>query len=188
LRWLAFAPLLLLTNCAVTLPFNHRLAYDSVTQVKAIKAPVGPLSLVWIPGNFPERIDTQGASGFVGMASQTRIPTGVGLASRITEALDAAAGVSPAAERKLTIRILKADSRFEYSAGIFNVTEVIDEGRCTLEAEFTSGDITWTGKFEAKDREGRVGGRSATGVLESVWDDIAVQVAKDVVNHLSPKP
>jgi hypothetical protein len=86
--------LVFLSGCAVNLPFNHRLAYASVRDAKQMhRIGARVIAIRWIPETFPESIDVQGASGVVGSASQTRIPTGVGLASRILEVLDAAIGV-----------------------------------------------------------------------------------------------
>ena len=187
MKALALLPLLALTGCAVTLPFNNRLSYEVVSTAKALNGTqAGPIQLIWEPSSFPGRIDTQGASGFVGVASQTRIPTGVAIASRVNEGLDMAMGVAPGAPRKLTIKIIKAKSTFQYSAGIFNVTPVIDTGGCTFEAAFSCGDIAWTGSYKASSKDKAIGGSSSTGVLEKVWDDIAMQVCTDVVSHLAP--
>jgi hypothetical protein len=187
MRWAGLLPLVLFTGCAVTLPFTHRLSYDVVGSAKAMRAgAVGPITLAWDPASFPKRIDTQGASGFVGVASQTRIPTGVALASRIAEALDVTVGVAANAPRTLTIKVLSAQSKFQYSAGIFNITPALDYGECTFEAEFRYGDLTWSGKYTAKSKDKSIGGKSTTAVLEKVWDDVTLQVLKDVLDHLAP--
>lgn len=77
--------------------------------------------ITWSPSSFPTRIDVQGASGYVGSASQTRIPTGVAMAARISEAISAFTQVSPNG-LPLLIDVIEAKSKFEYSAGVFNVT------------------------------------------------------------------
>jgi hypothetical protein len=66
-----------------------------------------------VPETFPESIDFQGASGFVGSLSQSRIPTGVGLASRIVEVLDTAIGVNDSSTTILTIRVGSVPIRVE---------------------------------------------------------------------------
>jgi hypothetical protein len=76
------------SGCAVNLPFNNRAAYPTIQDAKSLSAVnKGPISVKWIPATFTERIDVQGASGFVGGGSQTRIPTGIALSNRITEVL-----------------------------------------------------------------------------------------------------
>ena len=93
--------LMLLAGCSVTLPFNNRLNYDIVSRAKQMEATAtGPLNISWDPTDFPNRIDSQGASGFIGGGSQTKIPTGVALTSRITESLDVAVGLK-ALKRKV---------------------------------------------------------------------------------------
>lgn len=175
----------LLSGCAVNLPFNTRLSYPTVLEAEHLSAKSkGPVAVQWSPSSFPERVDTQGASGFVGGGSRTRIPTGVALASRILEALDHSVGVLESSDKKLTITVVKAETKFEYSAGFFNVTPAIDEGECTFEATFAVGDKRWTQTFHAQMEDPKVGGTSQTGVLEKVWDNIALQVANSVVQHL----
>lgn len=176
---------LLASGCAVNLPFNNRLSYSAVQDAKnSANTNKGPISVKWIPANFPELVDFQGASGFVGGGTQTRIPTGVALASRILEVLDASVGLRATSNKTLTIEIINAETEFEYSAGIFNITPAIDVGRCTLEAAFLLGDRRWREKFSAELKDPTIGGTSQTGVLEKVWDDIAIQVGRNVVQHL----
>lgn len=173
------------SGCAVNLPFNNRLSYPSVRDAKNFaETTKGPIAVKWIPPSFPERIDVQGASGFVGGGSQTRIPTGVGLTNRILEAFDASIGVLDSSNKTLTIEIIKAETEFEYSAGFFNITPAIDVGRCRLEAEFATGDKRWKEKFFSESKDPTIGGTSQTAVVEKVWDDIAIQVVKNVIQHL----
>lgn len=173
------------SGCAVNLPFNNRLSYSAVSSAKNLAAKAkGPIAVKWVPPGFPERIDVQGASGYVGGASQTRIPIGAGLANRITEGLDSAMGVNDSSKKILTIDIYNAKTEFEYSAGIFNVTPAIDVARCTLEAEFSIGKKRWKETFSSELKDPTIGGSSQTGVVEQVWDDIAIQVVKNVVSHL----
>jgi hypothetical protein len=177
--------LVFLSGCAVNLPFNHRLAYASVRDAKQMhRVGAQVIAIKWIPETFPERIDVQGASGVVGSASQTRIPTGVGLASRILEVLDAAIGVDDSSKAILTITVVEAKSEFEYSAGFLNVTPAIDVGRCFFEADFSLGDEKWRERFTAEAKDPTIGGTSQTGILERVWDDIALQVGRSVTRRL----
>ncbi len=173
------------SGCAVNLPFNNRLSYSAVSSAKdlAVKAK-GPIAVKWVPPSFPERVDVQGASGYVGGVSQTRIPIGVGLANRISEGLDSAIGVNDSSKKILTIDIYNAKTEFEYSAGIFNVTPAIDVARCTLEAEFSIGKKRWKETFFSELKDPTIGGSSQTGVVEKVWDDIAIQVVRNVVKNL----
>jgi len=173
------------SGCAVNLPFNNRLAYSTVQNAKDISASQkGPIVVKWIPQTFPDRIDVQGAAGFVGGGSQTRVPTGVGLSNRIIEVLDVMVGVEKSSEKVLTITVIEAKSEFEYSAGFFNVTPAIDVGRCVFEAEFICGDKRWKEKFTAEEKDPTIGGTSQTGILEKVWDDIALQVGRNIIRHM----
>jgi len=176
---------LVASGCAVNLPFNNRLAYPIVQEAKDMSAiKKGPVSVKWISPAFPERIDVQGSSGFVGGGSRTRIPTGVGLANRIIEVLDVIVGVNKSSDKLLTITVIEAKSEFEYSAGFFNVTPAIDVGRCVFEAEFILGNKQWKQKFTAEEKDPTIGGTSQTGVLEKVWDNIALQVGRSVRQHM----
>jgi uncharacterized lipoprotein YmbA len=186
-RSLGVAAVLFLSGCAINLPFNSRLSYQTVIDAQHLSAKSeGPIAIRWVPGSFPERIDTQGASGFVGGGSRTRVPTGVALASRILEGLDASVGVVESSKKVLTITVVKAETKFQYSAGFFNVTPAIDKGECTLEATFAIGEKSWTQTFHAEATDPKVGGTSQTAILEKVWDTTALQVVQNVVEHLKP--
>ena len=169
--------------CTVTLPFQNRVSYEAVADAKAVKKDGPGLAVKWLPVSFPERVDVQGASGFVGGGSRTRVPTGPAISQRVTELLDASMGLKSTGT-PLTIEVVNAHSTFEYSAGFFNVTPAIDRAGCTFEAKFTLGSKTWTNTFKAEKKDPKVGGSSQTGLLEQVWDDIAVQVYKDVMAHV----
>lgn len=174
-----------LSGCTVTLPFNTRPSFDTVTQARGLNAKSeGPVKVTWVPSSFPDRIDVEGASGFVGGGSRTRIPTGPGLSSRILETLDAAVGVNSSAPKVLTLTIKNAKTKFQYSAGIFNVTPAIDRASCDLDVDFAVGSEHWSQTFHAEARDPKVGGSSQTGLVEQVWDDIALQVTKNVVAHM----
>ncbi|MDO6406470.1 hypothetical protein [Pantoea phytobeneficialis] len=175
-----------LSGCAISLPFNNRLAYSSITDMKSvqIQGEKPRLSITWNPADFPQRIDIQGSDGFVGGGSRTRVPTGVALSSRIEEAISTYADLVPNG-KDLTITILEAHSGFEYSAGMFNITPAIDVGKVTLNASFNLNGKTWTQQFSSYKKDPTIGGTSATGILESAWDDVAVQVAKSVASHIN---
>lgn len=174
----------MLTGCAVNLPFNNRLNYTSVSQLSEIQKTKEVITIKWNPNTFPQRIDVQGADGFVGGGSRTRIPTGVALSSRIEEALSQFVQLSPNGN-PLTITVESARSGFEYSAGIFNVTPAIDVANVTFTATFEYKGEKWSKTFTSKLKDPKIGGSSQTGLLDSAWDDIAVQVAKDVALHLN---
>ena len=174
----------ILTGCAVNLPFNNRLNYTSVSQLSEIQKTKEIIFIKWNPSTFPQRIDVQGADGFVGGGSRTRIPTGVALSSRIEEALSQFVQLSPSGN-PLTITVDKARSGFEYSAGIFNITPAIDVANVTFTATFEYKNEKWTKTFTSNIKDPKIGGSSQTGLLDSAWDDIAVQVAKDVATHLN---
>lgn len=181
----AAAAVSLLSGCAINLPFNTRASYSTVQQAQSLSAKsAGPISVKWDPASFPDRIDVQGASGFVGGGSKTRIPTGVGLSSRILEALDSAVGVNNSSQKVLTLTIKSAKTEFQYSAGFFNVTPAIDQATCNLDVDFAIGDKRWSQTFHAENKDSKVGGTSQTAPVEKVWDDIALQVARNVVQHL----
>ncbi|TLN00281.1 hypothetical protein FDZ73_19905, partial [bacterium] len=117
------ATLFLITGCAVNLPFNNRLDYSCVSEAKKLNSSkLKPVSIEWTPRGFPNRIDVQGASGFVGGGTQTRVPTGVGLSNRIMEALDTSIGIDNNSKNVLEIHVLSAKTKFEFSAGAFNIT------------------------------------------------------------------
>ncbi|MEO5829913.1 MAG: hypothetical protein ABIQ36_05035 [Rhodanobacter sp.] len=182
---IAAAAASLLSGCAVNLPFNTRASYQTVQAAKDISGKSnGPIAVRWNPTSFPDRIDVQGASGFVGGGTKTRIPTGVGLSSRILESLDAAVGVSDSAQKILTLTIKSAKTKFQYSAGIFNITPAIDRASCDIEVDFALGDKHWSQAFHAENKDPKVGGTSQTAPVEKVWDDVALQVTKSVVQHL----
>lgn len=173
----------ILTGCTVNLPFNNRLNYSSISQLSTLPKLSDKIVIKWNPETFPQRIDVQGSDGFVGGGSRTRIPTGVALSNRIEEAIAQYVTISPDG-KPLIITVENARSGFEYSAGIFNVTPGIDVANVTLTATFSYEDKHWTSIYTSKLKDPKIGGSSQTGLLESAWDDIAIQVAKDVSKNL----
>jgi len=98
--------------------------------------------------------------------------------------LDVMVGVKKSSDKILTITVIEAKSEFEYSAGFFNITPAIDVGRSVFEAEFICGDKRWKEKFTTEEKDPTIGGTSQTGVLEKVWDNIALQVGRSVSQHM----
>jgi hypothetical protein len=186
---LAFLVVIVLSvsGCAVNLPFNTRADYDSILKAKALSIEKNPIAVKWVPVNFPERVDIKGASGFVGRGSMTRIPIGAAISKRVIELLDVTCGVDQSSRRILTVDVIDANPEFEYSANIFNLTPGMDVGRCTFEAEFTYGDIQWRKKYTASYEDYQVGAKSQTGVLETAFDDIALQVVNDIAQNIFGK-
>jgi hypothetical protein len=80
--------------------------------------------------------------------------------------------------------VIEAKSEFEYSAGLFYVCPAIDVGRCVFEAEFICGDKRWKEKFTTEEKDPTIDGTSQTIVLEKVWDNIALQVGRNVIQHM----
>ncbi|HEE5438022.1 hypothetical protein WBV44_04750 [Acinetobacter baumannii] len=172
-----------LTGCAVNLPYNNRLNYTSISELSNLPKVQDTVYIKWNPDTFPQRIDIQGSDGFVGGGTRTRIPTGVALSSRIEEAIAQIAKLSSNGS-PLTITVEKARSGFEYTAGILNRAPAIDVADVTLVATFEYKGQKWTNTFNSKLKDPKMGGSSQTGLLDKAWDDIAVQVAKDVSKHL----
>lgn len=173
------------SGCAVNLPFTTRPTFEIVSQARELDAKsMGPISVIWVPASFPDRVDVEGASGFVGGGSRTRIPIGPDLSGRILETLDAAVGIDPTSTKVLRITIKKAKTKFTYSAGIFNATPAIDWASCKLDVDFAYGSKHWHQLFHSEAKDPRVGGSSQTGLVEHVWDEIALQVTRNVVEHL----
>jgi hypothetical protein len=176
---------LLAAGCTVHLPFSHGLSYPNRTEARALHQAEAPvLAIRWDPPTFPHRVDTQSPSGFVGGSTVARIPTGPALTSRILQVLDEANGVHPNAPHELTIRVIRADTDFEYSA-YGGVTPAIDRARCELEIEFVYGAARWRDTFVADEVDPAIGAASPTGVLESVWDRVALEVGRSVAERLA---
>lgn len=175
----------LLTGCAVSLPFNNRLGFDSVKEIQSsVRLEKKPsLNIKWDPISFPKRIDIQGSDGFVGGGSRTRVPTGVALSARIEEAIATFSNISIDG-KSLVITVIEAKSGFEYSAGMFNITPAIDVGTVYLKASFNMDGVTWSNEYSSQRKDPTIGGTSQTGILESAWDNVAVQVAKDVASRI----
>ncbi len=172
---------LLLGGCAVALPINERLSYQYEDKAASLKiANIEDISLRWIPEDFPSRIDIQGASGFVGGGSRTRVPTGIALSNRIRNVLDKAIGIDRNSSRVLTITIIDAKSEFSYGFASSELTY----GESYLKAKFEFNGKTWEEEFSAKYDTENVAPTYGYR-LEHAWDEVSLQVGKSVVNHLS---
>ncbi len=175
----------LLAGCTTNLPFSHRLASSELVEAGSLSsAKLGPVSLEWFPVDFPNREDVQSASGFLGWWPKARIPTGIGLARRIEKALDTAVGIESRSKSALQIAVLGAVSKFEFAPGMFLSIPEIDYGWCSFEAEFVYDGYRWRQAFVSEEKNASSGYSRQTGPLEKAWDNIALQVAKSVVNNI----
>ncbi|MCX8641346.1 MULTISPECIES: hypothetical protein [unclassified Gilliamella] len=169
----------ILSGCSVHLQFNDRLSYQSLKQIKSeIHLPQKQnLNIVWVPDSFTSRIDIQGSSGFIGGGSRTRIPTGIGLSTRIEEAISTYADINSGG-KKLTIIVNNAKTKFTY--GMTN----IDNASVYLNLTFELSGKTWTKEFSTKQNDSGVKDANMTSVVEYAWDQIALDVAREVAKHL----
>lgn len=169
----------LLGGCAISLPLNERLSYkfeEKATELDAQKH--GPIAVKWAPADFPERVDIQGASGFVGGGSRTRVPTGVAMASRINNVLDKAIGIDKGSPNTLMLHVLSAKSEFRYGFASSELTY----GAMHMQIEFEYAGNTWTESFSAEVEAGLA--QTFGYRLENAWDQVAYDVGKSVVSHI----
>jgi len=177
---------IVLVGCAVSMPFNNRLSFTAVKDMMTVDKMNKKIAIQWQPTTFPSKVDIQGADAFIGSLSRTRVPTGPGLTSRVEEAISTFATLSPTGE-PLVIKVNYASSGFEYSAGPTDVVPSMDVGSMRLNAAFTFEGKTWSNIYASKVKDPTMGGSTTTSVLEEAWDNIAVQVAKDVAKHIKPQ-
>lgn len=184
MRIFAIMSLFILTGCTIIPNFNHRLNYNVITSTKAIqRLDAGPVQIEWAPINFPQRIDVQGAAGFVAHAAQIHIPIGAAISTRVIESLDTAIGVIPGSAKKVKINVINAKTEFTLTSGMIDPS-TISNANCVFEAEFTYENKSWSAKFNSDSKDLRIEGNA----IEKVWDDISFQVCKDIVNHLVLTP
>lgn len=173
--------LFLLGGCAIALPINERLSYQYENKAASLRTvDIGAISLQWIPKDFPSRIDIQGASGFVGGGSRTRVPTGIALSNRIRNVLDEAIGIDQGSSRQLTITVIEAKSKFRYGFASSELTY----GECIFKAKFEFNGAIWEKEFSAKNDTSTVAPTFGSR-LEYAWDEVSLQVGKSVVDQLS---
>jgi len=172
----------LLTGCVTKLSFDSRPNFETILEARNIPvSKKSPITIKWWPPNFPEMQDMQSPKGG---AYRVMTPTGASLASRIIEVLDASVGVNDASNRLLRIAVLVAESKFEFSSNAVKHNKTIVAASCNFEAEFILGNKAWTEKFFSERRVPEDSILSQTEVLERVWDDISLQVAKSVASNI----
>lgn len=174
---------------AVHPPFQHRPSYTTAAMARQdANTAAGPIRIKWLPSTFPGRVDAVKAASFGGSAAQTMVPTGMALSQRITELLDIMVGIDDSAADVLTLSIVSSATEIEYINAFAHPTVImstLDFGRCKLHINFAWRGDRWTREYTAQLRDTEVTGqRPPTAVLEEVWDDIALQVAQDVVRHI----
>ncbi|MCL4808948.1 MAG: hypothetical protein KJ062_14365 [Thermoanaerobaculia bacterium] len=173
-------------GCKVHMPFRFQLAPKVAAEAAAARgAASGPVALRWVPADFPERVDIQGASGYIGSVSRTRIPTGVAIATRVREYLETAVGVDAGARRVVTIQVVEAKSSYAYSARAKQHT--IDRGRCALRVEVDDGAARWSESYYSSDEPGGAP-PTPTEVLDGVWDEVSAALARDILRRLGGTP
>jgi hypothetical protein len=176
----------LLAGCAVSQPsFNNRLPDSAVAAAKELAVSrKEPIAIRWVPGNFPGRVDDQAPSAF-GSVTKIKVPIGRALSERITEVLDSAVGVQGSSSNVLTITVLDAKSSFHLSgSAALTSAPTMDAATCVFTVNFTYGNKEWQETFTAQGKTTTTGGQSPSGVLESAWDNIALQVGRSVVKRL----
>lgn len=169
----------LLGGCAISLPLNERLSYkfeEKATELDARKQ--GPIAVKWAPADFPERVDIQGASGFVGGGSRTRVPTGVAMSSRINNVLDKAIGIDKASPNIVVLHVLSAKSEFKYGFASSELTY----GAMHMQIKFEYAGNTWTEDFSSEVKSGLA--QTFGYRLENAWDQVAYDVGRSVVSHI----
>ena len=172
-------------SCRLYLPFRFQLTPRLAEEAARLRGTSpGPIALRWEPATFPTRVDVQGASGFTGGLSRTRIPTGVAISTKVREFLEAAVGVEESAGRVVTIRVVEAKSSFEFGG---RKRGGIDRARCTLKVEVDDGSARWSEAYFASDEPGGEP-PTLTGVLDGVYDEVSSALARDVVRKLAGVP
>jgi hypothetical protein len=174
--------LVCLTGCVTKLSFSSRPNYETLMEARNIPAgKKNPIAIKWWPPNFPEMQDMQSPKGG---GYRVMTPTGASLASRILEVLDVSVGVNSASNRVLRIAVFVAESKFEFSSNALKHNKTIVAASCNFEAEFILGNKAWTEKFFSERRVMEDSILTQTEVLERVWDDISLQVAKSIVSNV----
>jgi hypothetical protein len=185
--WLGAASVLL-AGCTYDFSFSDRAAYTAVQQAERLAAPgKGPIAIEWVPPSFPDRVDEHGPWGQEGSATTARIPTGVMLASRTSELLDAAIGVSASSDKVVRIEVIEATSEYRYAIGMISRRR-IDAARGVLEVAFRCDDWQWQERFSAASAAPETGGQRGMALLEAVWDELALQLTESVIANLPARP
>ena len=151
-----------------------------------------PISIRWEPELFPASNGVQSPSDIAGTVSPADIPTGIGLSSRIVELLDTALVIDEKSKNILLIKVLNAESSYKYSKALFppKYSESlrpppIYSASCTLDVEFNYKNMTWNETFISEKIVSTGEAITQTAALEHVWDDIAFNVVKNIIEHIS---
>ena len=173
-----------MAGCTQDLTFSDRASHATIQQAAQLSAGGrGPIAVNWNPATFPERVDRQGPSGNEGALTRAHIPIGMAIAGRLDEVLDAAVGVNRSSPNVLTVSVIEADAEYRFATGMIT-SRHIESGSSVFEAEFSLGQTQWSERFSAQARfRPEIDGAQGTGVLNRVWDDIALQVATSVVEQ-----
>ena len=173
-----------MAGCSQDLTFSDRASHATIQQAAQLSAGGrGPIAVNWNPATFPERVDRQGPSGNEGALTRAHIPIGMAIAGRLDEVLDAAIGVNQSSPNVLTVSVIEADAEYRFATGMIT-SRHIESGSSVFEAEFSLGQTQWSERFSAQARfRPEIDGAQGTGVLNRVWDDIALQVATSVVEQ-----
>ena len=174
------ALLVLITGCVANLSFNNRPNFETILEARKLQSGKNnPISIRWLPPSFTNMQESIIVKGLT-----VKTPTGTNLSSRIIELLDASVGVDNSSNRVLRIAPFEAESKFEFSSNNIKHRQTIIVASCNFEAEFIIGKKTWTDKFFSEKRSSEAVVSSQTDLLERVWDDIALQVAKSVSSNI----
>lgn len=169
------AVVMFLSGCVAHLSFNNRPNFETIVAARNIQiTKKTPIAVRWLPPDFPEMRESVRAGGYTVMT-----PTGVNLANRIVEVLDASVGVNNTSGSVLRVAPFVAESKLEFSTNNVKYSRTIIAASCSFEAEFILDRVAWTDKFFSTRSLPEESISSQTEVLERVWDDIALQVAKN---------
>lgn len=175
----------MLSGCAISPPFNNRIDYMSLKEIKSSEIVIQDIKITWTPSTFPSEIEIKGASGFRGSAAQVRIPTGPSISSRLVEVLDQVVYTSDTSQNIVNINIINAESNFKFIAGILSDQAAIDWGEVNLTAEFSYKGEVWTETFHFVEDDSRIDGSSLTKPLEIVWDKTSLAMAKSIILNVN---
>jgi len=178
------AVLLIFAGCVAPLPFQHRPSHAYITKAKILPAKnMEPISIRWEPELFPKSSSVQSPSGIAGTLSPADIPTGIGLSRRILELLDTAMEIDEKSKNILLIKVLNAKSSYKYSKALY--PPPIYSASCILDLEFSYKNMIWNETFISEKTASPGEVTTQTAVLEHVWDDIAFNVVKNIIEHIN---
>lgn len=184
-KLLAVLMFLTVSGCAISPPFNNRMDYMEIRDMRGLDSPVKDISIEWIPTEFPNQIEIKGASGFRGSAAQVRIPTGQAISSRLVEALDQVIVVKKDSMSTIEINVEHAESNFKFIAGLLSQDQAIDWGEILMDVTFTYQGHSWKECIHYVYEDERLDGSSLTKPLEIVWDKAAIRLAISIVKNVN---